>query len=252
MVSSGCEVIAVRRGFTLIELLVVIAIIAVLAAILFPVFSAAREKARAIACLSNTRQMGTALAMYVQDWDEGFPLTEPHEYAGGHAPVGPGWLKSCQPYVRTQLLQRCPSDTSPLWQQNARVSSYGLNGYFPPDHPPFHGLRLSQVVHPANDIIVAELGDGVEDDHFVPAAWGNPNDPRTPYFGPGSEEHEAEWDDEKGEPKSVAIRRHQGGANYVFVDGHAKWFRFEQTWQQTPSQWPTINWYDPTGFFVRR
>src|SRR5579875_2969238 len=62
-----------RSGFTLIELLVVIAIIAILAAILFPVFAQAREKARAIACLSNCRQIGLALSMYLQDWDEQLP-----------------------------------------------------------------------------------------------------------------------------------------------------------------------------------
>ncbi|MDW8026711.1 MAG: DUF1559 domain-containing protein, partial [Armatimonadota bacterium] len=222
------------------------AIIAVLAAILFPVFSAAREKARATACLSNSRQIGTALAIYVQDWDEGFPLTEPHEYAGGHAPVGPGWLKSCQPYVRTTLLYRCPSDASPLWDDGdptTRPTSYGLNGYFPPDHPPYYGIRLAQVEKPSQCIIVAELADQVVDDHFVPAAWGNPT--KVPEFGPGSEEHEAEWDDEKGEPKSVAIRRHQGGANYVFVDGHAKWLLFHQTWKQTPGYPPEVDWYDP-------
>jgi prepilin-type N-terminal cleavage/methylation domain-containing protein/prepilin-type processing-associated H-X9-DG protein len=240
------EVIGMRRGFTLIELLVVIAIVATLAAMLFPVFSAAREKARATACLSNCRQMGIAIAMYVQDWDEGFPLTEPHEYAGSHAPVGPGWLKSCQPYVRTTLLHRCPSDSSPLWDDGdptTRAASYGLNGYFPPDHPPYWGIRLSQVVKPSQCIIVAELADQVEDDHFVPAAWGNPT--KVPEFGPGSEEHEAEWDDEKGEPKSLAIRRHQGGANYVFVDGHAKWLQFRQTWRQVPGFPPEVDWYDP-------
>jgi prepilin-type N-terminal cleavage/methylation domain-containing protein len=64
-----------KRGFTLIELLVVIAIIAILAAILFPVFSRAREQARKTACLSNMKQMATATMMYVQDWDETFPIT---------------------------------------------------------------------------------------------------------------------------------------------------------------------------------
>src|SRR5688500_16396413 len=63
-----------RRAFTLIELLVVIAVIAILAAILFPVFAQAREKARAISCLSNMKQIGTAAMMYVQDYDEQFPL----------------------------------------------------------------------------------------------------------------------------------------------------------------------------------
>jgi prepilin-type N-terminal cleavage/methylation domain-containing protein/prepilin-type processing-associated H-X9-DG protein len=235
-----------KRAFTLIELLVVIAIIAILAATLFPVFSQAREKARSLSCLSNSKQMGIAIQMYVQDWDEGFPLTEPHEYGGEHEPAGPGWLKSCQPYVKTQLLHRCPSDSSPLWNDGdptTRVASYGLNGYLPPDHPPYFGIRLGGVNNPAQCIVVAELADQVLDDHFVPAAWGNPT--RVPEFGPGSEEHEAEWDDEAWEPRSVAIRRHQGGANYVFVDGHAKWHRFAQTWQQTPGQLPTVDWYDP-------
>jgi prepilin-type N-terminal cleavage/methylation domain-containing protein len=63
-----------KKGFTLIELLVVIAIIAILAAILFPVFSRAREQARKTACLSNLKQIGQALMMYVQDWDEGYPF----------------------------------------------------------------------------------------------------------------------------------------------------------------------------------
>ncbi|MBC7807537.1 MAG: prepilin-type N-terminal cleavage/methylation domain-containing protein, partial [Akkermansiaceae bacterium] len=65
----------VKSGFTLIELLVVIAIIAILAAILFPVFAQAREKARQISCLSNQKQIGIAMMMYVQDYDETYPTT---------------------------------------------------------------------------------------------------------------------------------------------------------------------------------
>ena len=71
----------VRRGFTLIELLVVIAIIAILAAILFPVFAQAREKARSASCLSNLKQMGLAWMMYAQDYDEKFPFADPGDGA---------------------------------------------------------------------------------------------------------------------------------------------------------------------------
>jgi prepilin-type N-terminal cleavage/methylation domain-containing protein len=85
-----------RRAFTLIELLVVIAIIAVLAAILFPVFAQAREKARGLSCLSNCRQTGIALQMYVQDSDETLPLNS-------HAAAGASWLITLQPYIKAPL-----------------------------------------------------------------------------------------------------------------------------------------------------
>src|SRR5207302_4323104 len=96
----------VRRGFTLIELLVVIAIIAILAAILFPVFAQAREKARQAGCLSNTRQIGTAVSMYVQDYDETFPFSDdfgnpPFKIKG--SPIQGGyryWGDEIFPYVK--------------------------------------------------------------------------------------------------------------------------------------------------------
>src|SRR5687767_10409315 len=100
-----------RRGFTLIELLVVIAIIAILAAILFPVFAQAREKARQVSCLSNGRQIGTAVMMYCQDWDEGLPLNN-------HSGADAGWLTTLQAYSRSRLLNRCPSDASPNFFQD--------------------------------------------------------------------------------------------------------------------------------------
>src|SRR5262245_25024705 len=101
-----------RPGFTLIELLVVIAIIAILAAILFPVFAQAREKARAISCLSNTKQMGLALMQYCQDYDETNVM---NGYAGG----GPQWPDLLQPYIKNDGILVCPSSNkgnyNPSW-----------------------------------------------------------------------------------------------------------------------------------------
>jgi len=229
----------IRRGFTLIELLVVIAIISILAAILFPVFAQAREKARSISCLSNTKQLGIALMMYAQDFDERYPFGHMNDAdADGDAL---SWVDSVQPYIKTKLLHRCPSDSSPAWNaaDEPRVTSYGLNAYFTPNHPPYFGLGMAAITRPAECIVVAELADPVTEDHFMPMMWGTPpkvNDPD------GMEE---QWDPNTREPKQVAIRRHQGGANYAFSDGHAKWLRFERTWQQTIGDPPRVDWYDP-------
>jgi prepilin-type N-terminal cleavage/methylation domain-containing protein len=102
-----------RKGFTLIELLVVIAIIAILAAILFPVFAQAREKARQTSCLSNLKQQGTASYMYTQDYDETFPLAL---YIGntGTGPCGFVSYHALVPYQKNADVQKCPSDSTPL------------------------------------------------------------------------------------------------------------------------------------------
>ena len=122
-----------QRGFTLIELLVVIAIIAILAAILFPVFAQAREKARAISCLSNLKQLGTGAMMYVQDYDDTYPqgvgktnggnwyngLNTMYPNGWRAAYANPGnprydaaactWAEALQPYLKNYAIGQCPS-----------------------------------------------------------------------------------------------------------------------------------------------
>src|SRR5688572_8721348 len=98
-----------RLGFTLIELLVVIAIIAILAAILFPVFAQAREKARQTSCLSNHKQIGTGLSMYVQDYDETYPCINWASPTTLWATLYMEWSSQVQPYVKNTNIFECPS-----------------------------------------------------------------------------------------------------------------------------------------------
>ncbi len=223
-----------RNGFTLIELLVVIAIIAILAAILFPVFAQAREKSRQTVCLSNMRQMGLAVQMYLQDYDERFPL-DSHTGSGASWT----WLFTLEPYTKTKLLYRCPSDPSRNWetplpgQRTTRKTSYGTNFWMLPNTiglPDCLGYNaLASIKSPANTIYIAEMKENLSagGDHYHPGAWRYPND----CSSIGYAEPEME----------LAMVWHSGGANYTFVDGHAKWYRFEQTWNFEG----TIDLYDP-------
>jgi prepilin-type N-terminal cleavage/methylation domain-containing protein/prepilin-type processing-associated H-X9-DG protein len=109
-----------KRAFTLIELLVVIAIIAILAAILFPVFARARENARRASCQSNLKQIGLGMMMYTQDYDGRYPMAE---WTTSPAVDG-AWPVLLQPYLKSVQIFHCPSDSAD------EGSSYILNNYF--------------------------------------------------------------------------------------------------------------------------
>jgi len=124
-----------RRGFTLIELLVVIAIIALLAAILFPVFERARENARRSSCQSNLKQIGLGILQYTQDYDESFPY--------GAYGNGAGWAGPIFPYVKSVQVYSCPSDTrSVLYPSNL---SYVYNGNLASVYAQYGGVPKKQV-----------------------------------------------------------------------------------------------------------
>jgi len=219
-----------NTGFTLIELLVVIAIIAILAAILFPVFATAREKARSISCLSNMKQLGTATYLYIQDYDETFPLD-------GHSTNEDSWVFNLDAYIKNKQILRCPSDTSTNWYPRpagdftaARFTSYGTNMWMAPllagDTSTTHGYtRLVSISSPASTIYSAEMAKNITEDHFE-APWWRPDNTDYVYDTPGT---------------NLDYTRHQGGSNYFFCDGHAKWMRFDQTFADSGR----VDLYDP-------
>lgn len=221
-----------RTGFTLIELLVVIAIIAILAAILFPVFAQARERARAISCLSNTKQIGLAEMMYVQDYDETFwscPWPGGGQF-GIPNPANGGttfWSDLLQPYVKNTGIFDCPSNSDPLYptynylppavpqgsNKTYRVE-YGYGEIGPHGDPNRGPYALADLQTPAE---IALLGDAVYAWNFEncmpdPNKAGNPAATRGSfYFTRGIND----WSF-YGKP------RHFDGINFVYADGHSK------------------------------
>ncbi len=185
-----------RRGFTLIELLVVIAIIAILAAILFPVFARAREKARQTSCLSNLKQIALGVQMYVDDYDGGLPSYR----MGAGALAGVKWQHMIQPYIKNEQLWLCASGV-PADAATGR-SHYGWQYNYLSGHYASTAVRaqnIAEVTVPAETISVGEK---------VMGSWGGV------IYSPSQT---ASW------PGYNMPDIHNGGANYSFLDGHAKW-----------------------------
>ena len=182
------------KGFTLIELLVVIAIIAILAAILFPVFARARENARRASCQSNLKQIALGVKQYIADYDERFP----------RAHVGPeGWEDSLQPYLKSEQINQCPS-AGPYPGPKHLYMDYGYNanlGGGGTGRSNVSGVKEAQVNH--SSLVVL---------NYEAETWGY----QPLATGPTTRVSSA------GDP---VLDRHLGGSNYSFVDGHVKWYR---------------------------
>ena len=189
-----------RRGFTLIELLVVIAIIAILAAILFPVFAKAREKARQSSCLSNCKQLAIAEVQYAQDYDECLVPT----YTSG--PGGQAFPTLLQPYCKSTQLFICPSDSTLGWTKTSFGSNYYVHIQL--DYSPWLPKAMADVPHPADTIGFYPNADGNTPATNCQVTWGGYGDSASAGYTP--------W-------ARVNLTRHNGGSNYEFLDGHAKW-----------------------------
>jgi prepilin-type N-terminal cleavage/methylation domain-containing protein/prepilin-type processing-associated H-X9-DG protein len=234
------------KGFTLIELLVVIAIIAILSAILFPVFAQARAKARQAACLSNVRQMALAVQMYHQDF-ESYPM-----YAVPGV-VQLRWFDQILPYTKSADMFSCPS-TGRSWSfgPEGRNATYGYNyQYLGNSRGDCSNLPVTeaQISTPANTIAVADsAGTGTRsclNDKSTDADWTNTackfnhgysiDPPQLPPCQSGSGPNKFGTGGTPGLPTLIDAR-HSNGANIAFCDGHAKWMRPEE-WTRDNRWW---------------
>lgn len=259
----------IKRGFTLIELLVVIAIIAILAAILFPVFAQARDKARQATCLSNMKQLGLAMNMYSQDYD-GYLMQTTSE----HPILKIHWSYVAQPYVKNVGIFVCPSDPMPVSPKtpcqpgmaigldcDAQVPKFSyVNNYnaipahdwIPPHESAFEtpanfivlGERRSALNNPA----AKPIGQWKGTSGFIGTSGASAGSgqicPSDNYRFATLADAQAGLLGTSDKPEIVRVKwdRHNQGANYSFADGHAKWFRFEQTLNPSNFMWGD-KWY---------
>jgi prepilin-type N-terminal cleavage/methylation domain-containing protein/prepilin-type processing-associated H-X9-DG protein len=204
-----------KKAFTLIELLVVIAIIAILSAILFPVFARARENARRASCLSNLKQLALGFMQYTQDYDEKYPIYS----SGSTARLPYGWADMIQPYVKSEQILHCPSDTSTYANPSPITrgyTSYAYNLSFGFDNvtSSAKGMSIATLSQSSLTVLlVDEGGDGGASINDGAAHWS---------AGAGSFSTAST----RSPGKAIflgKVTQHLNGTNYAFADGHVKW-----------------------------
>jgi prepilin-type N-terminal cleavage/methylation domain-containing protein/prepilin-type processing-associated H-X9-DG protein len=195
-----------RTGFTLIELLVVIAIIAILAAILFPVFARAREKARQTSCLANSKQIALGVLMYAQDYDEQLMLNARTVAGGGY------WYERVAPYLKNLQILQCPS-MAPHVNSVPTGADHNYQCDYTGNHNIYYAgyggplTALAKIEKPAECMLLCDNMSAW--DYMFPPWWSN--------YG-------------------VNTYPHNEGANVAFCDGHSKWIGRTARWNQFPGE----------------
>lgn len=203
------------RGFTLIELLVVIAIIAILAAILFPVFARARENARRSSCQSNLKQIGIGVMQYTQDFDENYPI-----FLGNNDNSKPdyGWAAVIQPYIKSTQVFQCPSEPTPPsvplvgganYTDYAYNMNLGQNATFT--------IKVSKLEATAVTLMATDWTSSYA---YREVGWANSSPP---------------WTDYSVAADKTRWQRHLEGDNILFCDSHVKWLKPEKVTNGDPA-----------------
>jgi len=234
-----------RRGFTLMELLVTVAIISLLAAILFPVFARARENARRASCMSNLKQIGLGIMMYVQDYDETYP---PYREATSQTPPFPAyqsgnweWQHIIYSYTKNTQLYHCPDGNSTY--PAGDYGSYGANYYA------LHNgaVKMAAVTSPSTLYVIMDSGRTYIDPSYAKAPSGA-------FYLPGGGLFITP--DQSGSvaagfyQSDYANGRHFDGINVVFGDGHVKWLHSQTVWMEAKnysSSHSTASAWDPAS-----
>ncbi len=206
-----------RNGFTLIELLVVIAIIAILAAILFPVFARARENARRTSCLSNVKQLGLGYMQYTQDYDEMYPLiaatTEQVIHPNGVSHTN-SWGMRIYPYVKSVQIFNCPSNTATPWQGGTGSGTSTSPHFF---YSSSYGASTALF---SNSLVPVKISAVAKVSETVMVADSTGANPYMIY--------------QLFNTTRYINDRHLDGANFLFADGHAKWKKMSRNASDQP------------------